>query len=144
MPRALSVLALPLLLLLAACGGDAGTADPVTLRDGEAVQPAEPAEALGSTVRMEGGVQVAEVTAGRTGYAPATLELTEGVPARLVFTRTVESACSSQIQIPAFDVPVTDLPLNEPVAIEFTPTQSGDFEFVCGMDMQRGSLMVRS
>jgi plastocyanin domain-containing protein len=39
---------------------------------------------------------------------------------------------------------VTDLPLNEPVAIEFTPDESGEFEFVCGMDMQRGSIMIRS
>ena len=44
----------------------------------------------------------------------------------------------------SLDVPVTDLPLNESVAVEFTPTEGGEFEFVCGMDMQRGSIMIRS
>jgi plastocyanin domain-containing protein len=78
------------------------------------------------------------------GYAPKQVALEAGVPARLVFTRTVESDCSARVKIPAFDVPVTDLPLNEPVAIEFTPDESGEFEFVCGMDMQRGSIMIRS
>jgi len=41
-------------------------------------------------------------------------------------------------------VSVTDLPLDEPVAVEFTPTVSGEFEFVCGTDMQRGSITIRS
>jgi hypothetical protein len=97
-----------------------------------------------ASARMVDGVQVVEIEAGRMGYAPKQVALEAGVPARLVFTRTVESECSSQVKIPAFDVPVTDLPLNEPVAVEFTPTESGTFEFVCGMDMQRGSLMIRS
>ena len=97
-----------------------------------------------ASARMQGGVQVVEIEAGRMGYAPKQVALEAGVPARLVFTRTVESECSSQVKIPAFDVPVTDLPLDEPVAIEFTPTRSGEFEFVCGMDMQRGSLMIQS
>jgi plastocyanin domain-containing protein len=97
-----------------------------------------------ASVEMVDGVQVADIEAGQMGYQPGSLDLTAGVPARLVFTRTVDSSCSSQIQIPAFGVPVTDLPINEPVAVSFTPTESGTFEFVCGMDMQRGSLVVRS
>ena len=139
------LLALPLLalLLLAACGGDTEGVSQVTPPAGETMESAQPA-ADAAAVRMENGVQVADIEAGRMGYAPASLELTAGVPARLVFTRTVDSDCSSQIQIPTMGVPVTDLPMGEPVAVEFTPTQSGTFEFVCGMDMQRGSLIVRS
>lgn len=97
-----------------------------------------------ASARMEGGVQVVEIEAGRMGYAPKQIALEAGVPARLVFTRTVESDCSARVKIPAFGVPVTDLPMNEPVTVEFTPDASGEFTFVCGMDMQRGSLMVRS
>ena len=136
---------LPLLLLsfaLAACGGDATDPDPVDADEGamQAAPPTpEPAEP-----EMIDGVQVVEIEAGRMGYDPRAVELEAGVPVRLVFTRTVESECSSQVQIPAFDVPVTDLPMNERVAVEFTPTESGEFEFVCGMDMQRGSLLIQS
>ena len=35
-------------------------------------------------------------------------------------------------------------PLGEPVAIEFTPTETGEVQFVCGMDMQRGTIAVVS
>lgn len=166
----LLVLFLALPIALAACGGDSEPVDP----DAAGMQAAPPTgagmtedgmhempdgttmaddamdhdgmEMDGEAVRaqIENGVQVVEIEAGRMGYAPRAVSLEAGVPARLVFTRTVESECSSQVNIPAFDVPVTDLPMNEPVAVEFTPTEGGEFTFVCGMDMQRGSIMVRS
>lgn len=96
------------------------------------------------TAEIQDGVQVIDIEAGAMGYAPGAVHLEADIPARLVFTRTVDSACSSQITVPAFDVPATDLPLGEPVAVEFTPTEAGDFAFVCGMDMQRGTLMIQS
>ncbi len=138
---------LALSFALAACGDpDDGamqatppTGDGTTMHDHEMADDDGPAEP-----RMEDGVQVVEIEAGRMGYVPRTVAFEAGVPARIVFTRTVESDCSSQVTIPAFDVPTTDLPLDEPVAVEFTPTESGDFEFVCGMDMQRGSLLIQS
>lgn len=136
-PR-ISVLALA--LTLAACGSESTDADRGAMQGAPPTDttaaPAEP--------RMEDGVQVVEIEAGPMGYRPGSVALEAGVPARLVFTRTVDSACSERVKIPAFDVPETGLPMNEPVAIEFTPTEDGDFEFVCGMDMQRGGIMIRS
>ena len=140
----------PLLLLtlaLAACGdSDDGamqatppTGDNTTTHDHGMADDDTPA-----APRMEDGVQVVEIEAGQRGYVPRTVAFEANVPARIVFTRTVESDCSAQVTIPAFDVPVTDLPMHEPVAVEFTPTESGTFEFVCGMDMQRGSLLIPS
>ena len=90
------------------------------------------------------GVQTIGITVGKMGYEPGVIALQAGVPARLVFTRTVASACAEEIQVPAFGVETTPLPLNEPVAIEFTPDEAGEFAFVCGMDMMRGQLVVRS
>ncbi|MEM8558043.1 MAG: cupredoxin domain-containing protein, partial [Bacteroidota bacterium] len=81
---------------------------------------------------------------GPRGYDPISIELQAGVPARLVFTRTIESACAEEIQAPDFAVPVTDLPLGEPVAIEFTPDEAGTFSYVCGMDMMRGTVVVQA
>ena len=136
-PKFFPLLALLLVLPLAltACGGDGAN----EMHDHEMTQDAGPAEP-----RLEAGVQTLDIEAGQTGYRPRTIALEAGVPVRLVFTRTVDSECSAQVKIPAFDVPVTDLPLNEPIAVEFTPTEGGDFEFVCGMDMQRGSLLIPS
>ena len=95
-------------------------------------------------VRMENGVQVVDIEVGRQGYAPRQVTLEAGVPARLVFTRRIEGECPSQVQIPAFGIAKTDLPMHEPVAIEFTPDEQGTFTFVCGMDMMAGTLVVTS
>jgi len=35
------------------------------------------------------------------------------------------------------------LPLNQAVDIEFTPPESGDVAFACGMDMFKGAVVVR-
>jgi plastocyanin domain-containing protein len=35
------------------------------------------------------------------------------------------------------------LPLNEPVAIEFTPAKTGDIAFACGMNMLKGVVVVQ-
>jgi plastocyanin len=136
-----------LALALTACGGgDAPADDPASAEAPAATQaeaPADtPADALSGT--MEDGVQVVRVTAETSGYVPARIQLKAGVPAQLVFTRTTDSACLSQIQIPAFGVEATDLPKGEPVAIAFTPDEAGAFTFMCGMDMQRGTLVVQS
>ena len=90
------------------------------------------------------GVQVLDIEAGPMGFQPRKFTLQAGVPARLVITRTVEDDCSSQLTIPAYDIDTERLPLHEPVAIEFTPTDAGEVEWVCGMDMQRGTVAVVS
>lgn len=136
---------LPMLLLtltLAACGGESTDLEAAAPNEG-AMQATPPTPVLVEP-ELVGGVQTVEIEAGPLGYEPRAVRLEVGVPARLIFTRTVESACSSQVTVPAFGVSATDLPLGEPVAVEFTPTESGDFEFVCGMGMQRGSLLVQS
>jgi plastocyanin domain-containing protein len=35
------------------------------------------------------------------------------------------------------------LPLNEPVAIEFTPSNAGEIAFACGKNMLHGSVIVQ-
>jgi hypothetical protein len=94
--------------------------------------------------RMEDGVQVVDINVGPGGYEPQEIRLRTGVPARLVFTRTTDQTCATQIKVPAFDIGPVDLPLGEPVAVELTPDEAGDFTFTCGMDMVSGSLMVQS
>jgi plastocyanin domain-containing protein len=127
-----------LVLTLAACGGTenpdpAGTADTT-----EAPAPAPVA------ARMEDGVQIVEIAVEATGYSPASIQLQAGVPARLVFTRTVEGDCPSQVQAPALGIAPTALPLDEPFAVEFTPAEAGQYGFTCGMEMMEGTILVRS
>lgn len=90
------------------------------------------------------GVQVAHIEIGKMGYSAKNIALKEDMPVRLVFTRTVEGGCAFQIQIADLGVEATDLPINEPVAIEFTPEESGQYTFACGMDMMKGTLLVKA
>lgn len=88
--------------------------------------------------------QVIEIEVTNQGYEPDQIELTVGLPTRLVVTRTGDSTCASQLQIPAFDIAPTDLPEHEPVEFSFTPTEEGNYAFTCGMDMVTGTLSVQS
>lgn len=133
------IFSLFLVLTLAACQSE--TAPEPVAESPEAAPEAAPEV---PQVRMEDGVQVVEIHVGQMGYEPREIPLQAGVPARLVFTRTVDNECSAQVQIPAFGVEKTDLPMNEPTAIEFTPDETGEFQMVCGMDMVDGTLIVQS
>jgi RND family efflux transporter MFP subunit len=88
-------------------------------------------------------VQVAEVTIGPDGFSPKRVRLTAEIPAKLVFTRTTEATCATTVQVPAFDVQATEIPLTTPTAIRFTPDETGTFTFACGMDMITGTLVVQ-
>jgi plastocyanin domain-containing protein len=44
--------------------------------------------------------------------------------------------------IPDYDIK-RELPLNEPVVVEFTPEKAGTISFACGMNMQRGKIVVK-
>ncbi|MEM1094684.1 MAG: cupredoxin domain-containing protein [Bacteroidota bacterium] len=93
-------------------------------------------------VEMVDGVQVVTLTAGPTGFVPNEITLTAGVPARFVVTRTDPSTCLEQIQLADFGLEPVDLPLNEPVRFDVMPTETGTFTFVCGMEMQQGTIVV--
>jgi plastocyanin domain-containing protein len=101
-------------------------------------------EAASTEAQMQDGVQVVKIDILGGGFEPAQIRLEKGVPARLVFTRQIEGECPSQVQVPAFGVEPVDLPMNEPVAVEFTPEEAGTFQFVCGMEMMEGTLVVSS
>jgi plastocyanin domain-containing protein len=88
-------------------------------------------------------VQKATVALTEKGYEPTSLKLLRGIPAKVTFIRKVSATCGTQVIIPEYNIK-RDLPLNEPVSLEFTPTKSGSFAFSCGMGMLHGSLVVRS
>ncbi|WP_412060787.1 cupredoxin domain-containing protein [Rubrivirga sp. IMCC45206] len=134
-------LPLALVVTLAACTDEA-PAPPESATHPEAHETAAADGPV--TPEMVDGVQVVAIEAGALGFQPRAIQLAAGVPARFVITRTVDDACSSEITIPDYDVTATALPLGEAVEIAFTPTEAGEVEFVCGMDMQRGTIAVVS
>jgi len=82
------------------------------------------------------------VTVSGEGYQPASVSVRAGQVARITFVRTTDTTCGAEVVIPALNIK-RELPLNQPVMVEFTPQKTGEMEFVCGMEMLRGAIVVR-
>lgn len=106
--------------------------------------PSAPMEAMKNNQERESEpkVQSVTITLNAKGYQPASFKLKQGIPARVTFVRKVEATCGTEIVIPEYNIN-RELPLNEPVVIEFTPAKSGEFAFACGMNMLRGKIIVK-
>ncbi|MBD1820958.1 cupredoxin domain-containing protein [Cyanobacteria bacterium FACHB-DQ100] len=87
------------------------------------------------------GVQDVTVTVAK-GYEPKRVIVEVGAPVRLHLQRINPSSCYDQFLIPAFDIAV-DLELDTTTEVEFMPKQPGEYEFMCGMKMNRGVIEVR-
>lgn len=85
--------------------------------------------------------QRVEITVGESTYEPSEVRTTVGTPLTLVFTRTTDDGCGTEVVIASENIR-RDLPLNEPVEIAFTPTEAGSLRFTCGMDMFEGAIVV--
>lgn len=87
-------------------------------------------------------VQSVTITLTDKGYQPESFKLRRNVPARLTFVRQVEVTCATEVVLPDYGIK-RELPLGEPVVVEFTPNKTGEFGFACGMDMVHGKIIVR-
>lgn len=86
------------------------------------------------------GVQTALVIV-KGGYTPDTIIVEPNRPVRLVFRREEAASCSERVVLPAFDRSAV-LPEGQEVAVEFVPTQRGEYPFACQMGMFRGRIVV--
>lgn len=120
------------LLILTACGPkpeEAATPSPAapaaSPTTGNVPPPSPAAE----------GTQMVSMQVTEDGFIPADVSLKAGVPVRLMITRKTDSTCAKDFQAPEAGLPKTNLPLDQEVAIDFTPAKAGDLKFGCGMDM---------
>jgi Cupredoxin-like domain len=114
-------------------------------RSAAAAQPAnEQAEAKPSQPVQSGRDQTQSVTVilNARGYQPESFSLRQGIPARVTFVRKVEGGCGDEIVLADYNIK-RELPLDQPVVVEFTPAKTGEFKFACGMDMLRGKIIVQ-
>jgi len=75
------------------------------------------------------------------GYTPDLIVVERGKPVRLNFVRQESASCSEMVLLPAFNKSAT-LPEGQTVAVEFLPTEPGEYEFACQMGMFRGKIIV--
>jgi len=86
------------------------------------------------------GIQEALIVV-KGGYTPDVLVVKAGQPVRLSFNRQETASCSEMVLLSDFNQSAR-LPEGETVTIEFTPEQTGEYEFQCQMGMLRGKLIV--
>lgn len=87
------------------------------------------------------GIRHVPVEANTEGYKPDKIAGKPGEKLVLVFTRTADSECISQIKVGSA-APV-DLPLNKPTEVAVTVPASGELGFACGMDMFHGVVVAQ-
>lgn len=112
-------------------------------RDRLGLRPAQVPVPVGSGRGQPGetaNVQDAKVLVTEQGFEPAKLTFRAGTAARITFVRGTDKTCATEVVFPSLNIK-RPLPLNQPVAIEFTP-RAGELTFVCGMNMLRGAVIV--
>ncbi len=75
------------------------------------------------------------------GYKPSVVKVQPGQETKLTFIRRDENSCLEEIILPDFKIKQY-LPLNQPVTVTIMPTQKGEFDFHCGMNMYHGKVVA--
>jgi len=113
------------------------------LKEGDPVVDSTRQAAAGDAQAAAGEVQSVTIRVSSQGFTPARLELKGGVPARLTFLRLDEQNCGTEVVFASLGVR-RDLPLNQPVVLEFTPHDAvRPWTSRAAMDMLKGQVLVR-
>lgn len=76
------------------------------------------------------------------GYSPAYIVVERGRPVRLKFRREESNPCTDRVLVPGLRINRA-LAAHQTTTIDFTPTEQGEYDFHCGMNMLHGTLTVR-
>jgi hypothetical protein len=91
-----------------------------------------------SSVDPSGQKQTAIVDTSSGGFRPTTLVLKAGIPAEIAFGQG--SGCLAEVVFP--DLNIRQSLEGGPVMVKLPALEPGTYAFACGMDMQRGALVV--
>jgi plastocyanin domain-containing protein len=97
--------------------------------------------AVAESVDAAGGKRVA-VEANAQGFTPSTVNVVKGERTTLVFKRTSDETCATEVVFPELKLE-KKLPLNEAVAFEVPTDQSRTLSFQCGMGMYKSKVVVQ-
>lgn len=95
-------------------------------------------KAVSNAVEVEDAITI-QVSGG---YTPSTIQLQKGKKTTITFYRTDPSSCLEEVVLSDFKIRKF-LPLNKDISIEITPQKTGEFSFVCGMNMFHGKIIVK-
>ena len=81
------------------------------------------------------------ITVDAEGFKPSKVKLKKGAPATMVFTRTTDDTCATEVVFPQLDIK-KDLPKGQPVSITIPTDKEQTLTFQCGMGMYKSSVVV--
>lgn len=93
------------------------------------------------TSESENPSKTTKITISKRGYEPSSITVKKGRPVKLVFFREDGENCGEELVFPKLNIKRT-LPVGATTSVEFTPTETGEIGFNCGMDMLRGKVIV--
>lgn len=76
------------------------------------------------------------------GYKPSTIAIKKNKTTQINFFRKDPSSCLEEVVLSDFKIRKF-LPLNKKVSISIKPEKEGVYDFVCGMNMFHGKLVVK-
>lgn len=76
------------------------------------------------------------------GYSPDTIQVQKGKKTQINFLRKDPSTCLEEIILSDFKIRKY-LPMNQKVSISIKPEKAGIYNFVCGMNMFHGKIIVK-
>lgn len=90
--------------------------------------------------QVKKGIQEVDIVVDG-GYIPDRIDVRAGEPVKLNFYRQDASSCLEQVLLPDFNKAL-DLTLNQTTSVEIVPERSGEYNFTCGMNMYRGTIIA--
>lgn len=109
---------------------------------GTAKKAAAPAQKPASAPATRNGVQSVNLTVTSKGFEPSDVKVKAGQPVRLVVTRKTDKTCATEIVMADLGIN-KPLPMDTPVTVEFTPSESGTLRYACAMDHISGLVTIQ-
>jgi len=94
-----------------------------------------------SAKKKFGHPKTVRITVNKKGFSPSSISTEQGSPLTLIFRRPKNEGCGNKVVFPSLNI-TKDLPVGKNVTIKFTPSDTGNISFTCGMGMYKGSIVV--
>ena len=88
------------------------------------------------------GPKTVRVSVTQQGFEPSRIEATRGEMLTLVVTRQTDDTCAKEIVFNRGEIR-RDLPLHQPVTVQFVPAAAGEYRFSCAMGMYGGIIVAK-
>ena len=85
--------------------------------------------------------QVVDMQVTGEGFVPASVKVKKDQPVVLKITRKTDKTCATEIEIDEHGIS-QKLPLNETVAVKFTPKATGQLKYGCAMGKMIGGVLT--